>query len=429
MSHGQTSHQGLALKKNTTETLMKKRLLASVMGALLATSMTAQATSIDYWYWKDNPDDKTIEQLAGSFEKETGIHVNLMSDVTYNDFFNYLINSVAAGTSPCASALNGNYLGRLTQAHVLEPLNSRIAAWPGKNAVTPSLWVYETGVDGKTQYALPNKFLVYYMYYRKDILQAAGVAVPKTQQEFVEAAKAVAASAPGKRYAFNLRAGGNGADQWAAFLVSGGAKFADNSGKIILDSPEAQTSNRLYQSTYKWAPPGTINMASGGQMIQELEAGTTAMVIHHLGTSKQIKLGPDKLGVAPIPSLTGDPAKTTYFGIMNMNGVLSTCKNKDEAFKWIAYLAEPKAQLAIAKAPDGYLPVLDSVAHDPAFANNPFFQVSLQEASHALLAWPPVPGTTTVGSAFPPAFQSALLGNAPPESVIKAVSNALSAKR
>jgi multiple sugar transport system substrate-binding protein len=404
---------------------MKKRLLPLLVGALLASSLPAGASSIDYWYWKDNPDDKTIEQLAGQFEKETGIHVNLMSDVTYNDFFNYLINSVAAGTAPCATALNGTYLGRMAQVHILEPLNSRIAAWPGKSDVTPSLWTYVTGSDGKTQYALPNKFLMYYMYYRKDILKAAGVAVPKTQQEFVEAAKAVAASAPGTRYAFNLRAGGNGAEQWAAFLVAGGAKFVDNSGKVVLDSPEAQTSNRLYQSTYKWAPPGTINMSSGGQMVQELEAGTTAMVIHHLGTSKQVRLGPDKLGVAPIPSLTGDPSKTTYLGVMNMNGVLSTCKDKDDAFKWIAYLTEPKAQLAIAKGPDGYLPVLDSVAHDPAFAKDPFFQISMQEASHAVLAWPPVPGTTTVGVVFPPALQTALLGNAPPESVIKTVANAL----
>ena len=99
------------------------------------------------------------------------------------------------------------------------------------------------GPDGKTQYAKPNKFLMFYLYYRKDILKAAGVGVPKTQQEFVDAAKALAASAPGKQFAFNLRAGNGGWDQWAAFLVAGGAKFIDDSGKVVLNSPEALKSS------------------------------------------------------------------------------------------------------------------------------------------------------------------------------------------
>jgi multiple sugar transport system substrate-binding protein len=196
----------------------------------------------------------------------------------------------------------------------------------------------------------------------------------------------------------------------------------------VFDSPETRASNQLYQSTYPFAPPGTINMASGGQIVTELEAGTTAMAIHHLGTSKQIKSGPDKIGVTLIPSLTGDPAKTTYFGTMNMNGVLASSKNKDAAFKWLAYLDEAPAQLAIAKGLDGYLPVIDAVARDPAFADNQYFQVSMQGAASANLAWPPIPGTTAVSADFPPALQAALLGKAPADSVVTTVAKTLAGK-
>ena len=408
---------------------------AAIVGLLCAWSSisaipaSAARAEITYWFWKDNPDDNTIANLAAKFEKETGIHVNLMSDVTYNEFFSFLVNSIAAGTAPCAAQLNTTYLGPLINAGVLEPLNDRIAAWPGRSAVTPSLWSYVVGPDGKTQYAMPNKFLMFYLYYRKDILKAAGVGVPKTQQEFVDAAKALAASAPGKQFAFNLRAGNGGWDQWAAFLVAGGARFIDDSGKVVLNSPEALKSNQLYLSTYQWAPPGTINMASGGQIIQELEAGTTAMAIHHLGTAKALKLGPDKIGVAPIPSLSGDPATSTYLGTMNMNGVFASCKNKDAAFKWVSYLTEANAQLEIAKGLDGYLPVVDSVARDPHFAGDQYFQASLQMAAHAVLAWPPIPGTTAVPVAFPPALQAALLKKASGDSVVQAVAKALSGKR
>jgi multiple sugar transport system substrate-binding protein len=239
------------MKKITRRTFALGAITVPVTALSRGSANRAKAarTEINYWFWKDNPDDHTIADLAASFEKQTGIHVNLMSDVTYSDFFNFLVNSVAAGTAPCATHLNTNYLGQLIAAGVLEPLNDRIAAWPGESAVTPSLWTYVVGPDGKTQFALPNKFLMFYMYYRKDLLEAAGVAVPKTQQEFVDAAKAVAASAPGKRFGFNLRAGNGGWDQWAAFLVAGGARFIDNTGKVVLDGPDALKSNALYLST------------------------------------------------------------------------------------------------------------------------------------------------------------------------------------
>jgi multiple sugar transport system substrate-binding protein len=154
-----------------------------------------------------------------------------------------------------------------------------------------------------------------------------------------------------------------------------------------------------------------------------------AMAINHIGTSKLVTLGLDKVGVAPIPSLTGNPATSTYMGTMNMNGVLSSCPNKDAAFKWISYLAEANAQLAIAKGLDGYLPVVNSVAQDPSFAQNQYFQVSLQMAEHAVLAWPPIPGTTAVGANFPPAIQAALLGKAAADSVVETVAKSLAGKQ
>ena len=114
---------------------------------------------------------------------------------------------------------------------------------------------------------------------------------------------------------------------------------------------------------------------------------------------------------------------------MNMNGVFASCKNKDDAFKWVSYLTEADAQLEIAKGLDGYLPVVDSVARDPHFAGDQYFQASLQMAAHAVLAWPPIPGTTAVPVAFPPALQAALLKKASGDSVVQAVAKALSGKR
>jgi multiple sugar transport system substrate-binding protein len=413
-------------------------VLAACSGGAAATPTTAPAaagstsnlsgTTINYWFWKDDPKSTVIEDIAKDFESETGIHVNLNSSIAQPDFFNSLVNAVAAGNAPDATHLNTNMMGQLIQNKVVEPLDDRIGAWSGQKDVTAQLWPYVESADGKTKYAVPQTFLMFYMYYRKDLLKAAGVDVPKTQADFVAATKAIASTGKGN-YGFEIRGGANGQDQWAAFLVAGGARFIDGSGKVVFNSPEARASNDLYVQTYASAPPGSINTSSGTQMIQEMEAGTATFVINHLGTSRQLTLGSDQEGVTLIPSLSGDPSNTTYMGTMNMNSVLATSQKKDAAFKWISYLAEQKAQLALAKSSEGYLPVVSSVAQNPSFANNEFFQVSLQAAKNGAVAWPPLPGTTkATQQVFQPLFQGALLGKNSSDAVVSGVADALSSQ-
>jgi len=383
-------------------------------------------TEIDYWYWQDDTSDTTIQDLADKFEEETGVVVNIMDDVAQPDFFDGLVNGVAAGNAPDATHLNTNMLGQLIEAGVLEDLTDEIAAWDGAAEVTDTLWQYVENADGSARYAVPNKFLMFYMYYRADLFEAAGVEVPKTQEEFVAASKAMAAA--GKdQYGFDIRGGANGQDQWAAFLVAGGAKFLDDSGQVVFDSAEAKKSNQLYVDTFESAPPGSIN-SGFAQIVSNFQAGTATMIINHLGSSKSLveSLGEDKVGVALIPSATGDPAQTEYMGTMNMNGVLASSDKKEAAFAWISYLAEAEAQMAIAQSPNGYLPVVTSVAEDPVFADNKFFQVSIQASQNGTVAWPAIPGTTrATQQVWQPLFQGSLLGDNEPDEVVSGVAEAL----
>jgi len=383
-------------------------------------------TEIDYWYWQDDTSDTTIQDLAEEFEAETGVVVNIMDDIAQPDFFDSLVNAVAAGNAPDATHLNTNMLGQLIAADVLEDLNDEIEGWSGADEVTDTLWQYVENADGSVKYAVPNKFLMFYMYYRADLFEAAGVEVPQTQEEFVAASNAMAAAAP-DQYGFDIRGGANGQDQWAAFLVAGGARFLDKSGEVAFDSEDARAANDLYIDTFESAPPGSVN-SGFAQIVSNFQAGTATMIINHLGSWKSLvdSLGEDKVGVALIPSTTGDPSKTEYMGTMNMNGVLASSEKKDAAFAWISYLAEADAQMAIAQSPNGYLPVVTSVAESPEFADNKFFQVSIEAAKNGTVAWPAIPGTTrATQQVWQPLFQGALLGNNDADAVVSGVAEAL----
>jgi len=383
-------------------------------------------TEIVYWYTQDDTTDPTVQNLADQFEEETGISVNIMDDIAQPDFFDSLVNAVAAGNAPDVAHLNTNMLGQLIAAGVLEDLNDEIDAWENADEITETLWRFVENADGTVRYALPHKFLMFYMYYRADLFEQAGVEVPKTQEEFVAASQAMADAGVPNQYGFDIRGGANGQDQWAAFLVAGGARFVDESGEIIFDSPEARAANDLYVATYGSAPPGAINDGFP-QIIANFQAGTATMIVNHLAAADQLTaaLGEDKVGAALIPSTTGDPSQTEYMGTMNMNSVLTSSEKKEAAFAWISYLAEADAQMAIAQSTNGFLPVVDSVLEDPVFADDKFFQLSIEASRSGVVAWPPVPGSTrATQQVWQPLFQGALLGQNENDDVVSGVAEA-----
>lgn len=392
-----------------------------------ATTSKEEVTSIEYWYWQDDVNDTTIYDLAKEFEAETGITVHFQDAIAQPRFYDALVNVIAAGNAPDATHLNTNMMGQLQDSNILEPLDGYISGWDGAGNVVDTMWDYVKSSDGSAVYSMPHKYLMFYMYYRIDLFEEAGIEVPKTQDEFLAAAEALTVPSE-DQYGFDIRGGANGQDQWAAFLVAGGAKFLDESGEVVFDSPEALAANERYVSAYEFAPPGA-NTSAYAQIIANFQNGTAAMIINHLGASKTLveALGEEKVGAALIPSLTGDPSSTTYMGTMNSNGILASSEKKEAAFKWISFLAEAKAQEAITLSTNGFLPIEKSVAADPQFESNKFMQVSLQAANGAgVQSWPAIPGTTiATQKTWLPVFQAILEGTEERGKVVADVANTL----
>lgn len=403
---------------------------SSAAGASSNAPAGPKVTSINYWYWQDVTTDQTINNLAAEFKKKTGITVNITDSVAYPQFYDKLINSIAAGNAPDATHVNTNMLGQLEASHALAPLDTYIDSWSGKDTIADAMWSYVKSPDGKTTYAMPNKFLMFYMFYRTDIFQADGItSFPKTQAEFVEMNKKL--YNPSKhQYGFDIRGGTGGQDQWAAWLAAGGAQFLDSSGNVAFNSDATKKSNDLYISMSKYAPPGAVNDGYP-QILANLKSGTSAVVINHLGGAKTLDaaLG-DKVGVALIPSLTGDPSQTTYMGTMNANAVLANSPKKEAAFEWISFLDSNDAQMAIANSPNGYLPVTKQAQQDPTLLANPNIAVSIEAAKGKTTSWPAIPGTTVASTkTWEPLFQGAVLGKNSNDAVIEGIANALKTGR
>ena len=407
-------------------------LCLGVLGLILiiggaTQSLHAQApTVVRYWLWLDDPTEPMFDQLVKDFNTtHPGIRVEYQL-VPLSEYHDKLVTALAAGSGPDAGRFKDWWLGEFVKLNALEPLTNSIGRWPGRGDVIENLWNTGKITDTGPVYMMPHQFITFYLYYRKDWFAQAGLKPPATFDEFLAAAKKMTDPAK-NQYGFGLRGGAGGQDQWLAFMVGGGARMVDGQGRVIINSPEAVKVNQWYIDLFrvhKVAPPSAPTDAYA-QVLGAFQAGNTAMMAHHVGSSVLVtqKLGAGNVGVVPIPA--ADPAKPATMATMSGNVVFVTSKQKEAAFTFISWLSETTPMDKWSGSRQGQLPVLKSVARLPRYTENVFFKVSLDGANYAI-AWPPLPGVGYVSAqAWQANMQRALLGQISSKDMLDEIARAL----
>ena len=354
--------RGLAFRRHaarlgTSRRSLGRLALAGLTLAGLAASglsaRTAQAETVRFWYHVDNPENPMTALVQKFQAAHPGITIQA-ENVPWNSYYDNLYTALVGGNAPDAAMVKLFAQPRLVEMEALEPLDARIAQWPGKADLLDNLLKLNAGPNGR-QYYLPVQYVVLYLYYRADLLQAAGLQPPRTCDEFRAAAKALT-QAP-DRYGFGFRGGKGGWDQWGSFVFSRGASLT----KGGLTSPQAVTANQWLLDMFqkdKSIPPSAPN--DGFQeIIGAFKSGRTAMTIHHIGSANDLvaALG-DKVSAVPVPNCDGK-AWTSY-GDESL-AIFSASRVKDAAWKWISFLAEGENNAAFIKA-TGQLPVTKSAS-------------------------------------------------------------------
>ncbi|MDQ0425242.1 MULTISPECIES: ABC transporter substrate-binding protein [Cellulomonas] len=375
-------------------------------------------TTVEYWLWQDDATDTTWDDLAKDFNAtHDDVQVNLTT-IPLEQYQDRLLTAASSGTAACAARSKDWWLGQFAPQGILADLTDQVEAWDGKDDVIDSLWDTGRLPGSDAVYMLPHQYVTLWLYYNKDRFAEAGLEPPTTQQEFLDAAAALTDAAAGK-YAFDVRGGAGGQDQWMAWMFAGGADVVDSAGDVVLDSPEAVAANERYLSVVTEldaAPPGSVT-AAFAPVQTNFAAGTTAMMIHHPGSLNAMReaLG-DALGVVPIP--VGDGAGPSTLTSMSGNVVLQSCKDKDAAFEWISWLATEEPMRTVSTSIQGQLPVLESVAASEPFSTDPDLQLAV-EAARTAKSWPALPGVAQLAAKeFQTQVQIALQGQQSSEEML-----------
>lgn len=385
--------------------IAKLGLAASMLA--LGSSVASAESTVRFWYHFDNADNP-MNELVESFEAQNpGITVEA-DNIPWNSYYDTLYTSIIGGNAPDAAMVKMFAQPRLIEMGALEPIGERIEAWADKADVQDNLFELTRAEDGNSYY-LPVQYVVLYLYYRPDMFAELGLDVPKTCDEFRDAAKALTRDVDGDGrtdvYGFGLRGSKGGHDHWASLTLSrDGVSLTDG-----IESDAAIAGTQFVVDMFR--EDGSFPPSAPNDGFQEIiggfKAGKTAMTIHHIGSANgMVEALGDKVSATTVPECDG--GRWTSFGDES-TAVLSSAEDKDAAWKWISFLSTAGNNAKFNEA-TGQLPVTKTDSASWTLHPQRFVEATVASLPFANLLPNRTETSDFVNTVWPVAMQRALTG-------------------
>jgi multiple sugar transport system substrate-binding protein len=327
------------------------------------TSDTLRVTLANH-VWTD-----IIKEAIPEFEEETGLKVELtqLGEDQLSDQYNVKLN---AGTDEIDVMMYRPLQeGKLfAQNGYLADLTERVSAnsdwdWADFQPGPVQATTWEDKVVG-----VPLITEREVLYYRKDLLAAAGLEVPQTMAELEEAAKTIKEANPDIA-GFVARTGRSAAvTQFSSYLYSFGGTFIDDDGNSAIASPEAKEAYAYYGRLINQYGPENVStdMSWPEAMAIFTQGGsafyTEADSLYKNATDPADSKVSDTVGFAPMPA---GPAGSKPYNVPSWGlGINDASPNQDNAWKFIEWATSKTMTLEVQQA--GVPGPRTSVWEDPA---------------------------------------------------------------
>lgn len=292
-----------------------------------------------------------MKEMIPEFEKETGIKVNM--DIYGEDQLSQKLTvefTASGGNTVDAFMFRPFQEGRMFYKNgwytELNPYFENDTDYDINDFTDSSL--SSSRYDG-IQTGIPLTCEMGVLFYRKDILEAKGIAVPKTFEELEAAAKLL--HDPDNEFSGFVARGQRAAliTQFSAYLYGFGGDFFDaKTGKSMVDTPEFRKAAEFYGSMLRnYGPPGVQNMTwmqacaifSQGKAAMYTDA--SSMYANLLDPT--ISAVADKTAVAIFPA--GPAAHKTYEATSWALAISPGSQHKDATWKFVRYMTSKEAAI------------------------------------------------------------------------------------
>lgn len=384
-------------------------IVLMMLMTMIAIPVLSEESKLTYWFWADN--DKyaaTMQEMIADFNATNGKGITVVGEQIPWDggsYSNTLLQAAIGGGGPDVATFKLTATPSFVNNGLLENLDPYIANWAQKDDINENMYTVMKSASGTDSvYVMPWNVQVLYVYYRPSMFNEAGIVVPTTYEEFLEACAKLTRDTNGDGktdvYGFGMRGSNGGQEPWGCFIYGAGGSFEELDSEASIKGMQDYID--LFTNGYA---PQTAPNDGFSQVIDSFKAGITAMTIHHTGSSAQmIEQFGDDVAAFVFPAGVG---QWTSMGDTE-NVMFSSCENKEAAFEWLSYLAAGKGQETWCSV-TGNVPVSARVQAMDLFQNNRFMKVSIEGQSVAGIL-PVLDTTTTWISNWPSVIQQALLG-------------------
>jgi multiple sugar transport system substrate-binding protein len=321
-----------------------------------------KGTTVNFWIMPNGPQPKAdMEKTVAPFEQQTGVKVNV-EVVGWDVQLDRIKNAAVSGQGPDVTQAGTTQVPFFAALGGFEDLSSRISQIGGKSAYAPGVWqtTQLQGQDGT--YAVPWFTEARAIYYRKDVLEKAGIdpataftdtdAFQQTLQTIKEKVPTIGGKPispfgmPGKK-AFDL------VHHVMPFVWdNGGAELSDDASKSTINSAEAEKGVDFVAQLVKQGlfdksmleRDGTQveNQFKGGRLAVWIGGPWVLSTIDRTDDKNWVKAARENVGVAAMP--TGPAGKAfTFVGGSNLM-MYKSSKNKNEAWALMKYLSGDSVQ-------------------------------------------------------------------------------------
>lgn len=366
-------------------------LVLGMTGAVACASADPEATGgngapsgeLVFWHSFVQTDRAAaIEEAAARFEEENpGTHIAVEA-MPWSDFKKRWRAGAANGDLPdISTACNMYEAEELVAAGLLQPADDIIDAI-GRERFADNV-LAELAHDGGT-YGVPYYSHAYVMWYRADLLRAAGLSVPRTWDDFAAAARALT-NPDGGVYGCAMALSPD--DFTAAinlhmYVRSCGASLLDDDLQANLTSPEALEGIRFWADLYADCSPADALDDSVTEQAARFYAGQTAFDFnsgfHVTGVADTSPELLDDISCAPLPSRAGNDAEADRDAsaasvVTHIPLVLyRQAENPELARAFIEFLLQDENYgTFLDSAPVGMLPSIRGIASTEDYQSDP----------------------------------------------------------
>lgn len=316
----------------------------------------------------NSPWTEGLKTLAAEYEDETGVKINLeyLGNEQLNDTLKVKLNAQSSDFDIYAYQVQ-DVMREFSRNGWLTDMTDYVTSDADWNWEDFQQSARDAVTLDDVVYGVPVMTERHVMYYRSDLLEAAGIAVPTTLEE-LEAAAAQLDDPDNGFYGIAMR----GAKvplvtQFSSFLYSFGGDFQDADGNATVDTAEAKDAFAFYGNLLKeYGPPGATNM--GWPEASAIFAQGNAAFYLDADSQAYTFLDPSKSAVVDTVaygSFPAGPAGSHPYSIVPQTvGINSFSTKKDAAWEFIKWVSSEENSKALLK--DATVPV----ARDSAWADD-----------------------------------------------------------